>query len=295
LSGKNLPLSEIFNGYSDNPGIRQLVDSLSGIASLGQGKGEFLLSVLSKNINKMPKGDLRIDNLAVEVKTLDGGAGRFFDQEVKPSSEYTVNRDAFMRKYEDRLSGKSKSGVNLTNLINLVGNVDDKTELKKDVESLIQGIFPGQDVSKLVNAIMSSKVNEAKQLYAKTNLGYYFDVKKEKEALDGVLYIDLANKPMTMMFFEDFNELEKEGYRLHADTIYPIAMDIRGAYPQITIVPTKQGMISPTEKSDEPAGKKKVTDKEPTQKKKEPISTGIPAVDKDIAGDSGPTLRQRKD
>lgn len=296
LSGKNLPLSEIFNGYSNNPGIRDLVDDLSSIAFLGQGKGEFLLSVLSKNINKMGKGDLKIDNKAVEVKTLDGGSGRFFDQEVKPSSEYTVNRDAFMKKYGDRLSGKSKSGVNLTNLVNLVNNVDDKNELKKDVTSLLQGIFPDQDIDKLVNAIMSGKTNEAKQLYAKTNLGYYFAVKNEREALDGVLYIDLANQPMTMMFFEDLDDLEKEGYRLHADTIYPIAMDIRGAYPQITIVPTKQGMISssPDAEKQEP-GKKDVASKTPEKKKEEPVSTGIPAVDQDIAGDNEPKMRQRKD
>ena len=296
LSGKNLPLSEIFNGYSDNPGIRDLVDDLSGIAFLGQGKGEFLLSVLSKNISKMSKGDLKIDNKAVEVKTLDGGSGRFFDQEVKPSSEYTVNRDAFVKKYGDVLSGKSKSGVNLTNLVNLVGNVEDKDTLKKDTESLIQGIFPNQDVGKLVNAIMSGKVNEAKQLYAKTNLGYYFDVKREKEALDGVLYIDLANQPMTMMFFEDFDDLEKEGFRLHADTIYPIAMDIRGAYPQITIVPTKQGMISPDETKPTAASNKDEKVGNQTKKtEKKPVSTGIPAVDQDISGNQEPKMRQRKD
>lgn len=295
LSGKNLPISEIFNHYSENTAVRQLVDSLSGVASLGQGKGEFMLSVLSKDINKMSKGDLKIDDLAVEVKTLDGGAGRFFDQEVKPASEYNLNRDTFLKKYKQYAPYISKSGMRIQDMIDIAERVDDKTAYKKDVALIMQSLFPGQDVNPIVDAIMDGKIGQAKQLYAKTNVNYYFDVKKEREALDGVLYIDLTNKPMTMMFFKDFEDLEKEGLRLHASTTYPVTSDLRNAYPQIRVIPTKQGVIAAAEKSkgNEPIVQKEKGKKAPVKSK--PVSTGIPAVDKDITGSSSePKMRERK-
>ena len=63
-----------------------MTDDLSMISFLGQGKGEFLLSVFSKSITKAGKGDLQVDGKMVEVKTREGGAGRFMDQQVKSDS-----------------------------------------------------------------------------------------------------------------------------------------------------------------------------------------------------------------
>jgi hypothetical protein len=75
---------ELVTSYTTNPIIKELVDELMHMATLGQGKGEFGLSVLSKNINKPEgKGDLLIDGKKIEAKTTDGGAGRFTDQEVR--------------------------------------------------------------------------------------------------------------------------------------------------------------------------------------------------------------------
>lgn len=240
LSGKNVPLSQIFNGYSTNPAIRELVDDLSGIAFLGQGKGEFLLNVLSKGVSKMGKGDLRVDNKAIEVKTLDKGSGRFFDQEVKPASVYNSNRDSFMVNYGKKYRPHApKSGLRLLDLVEISKEVDDKAEYKKSINAIFESLFPGQDVSTIVKEVMAGNIGPALQAYARTNVMYYFDVKKKAEALDGVLYIDLSKDPMTMMFFKDFSDLEKEGLRLHANTVYPVTNDIRNAYPQIMVVPTK--------------------------------------------------------
>ena len=296
LSGKNLPLGDIFNGYSDNPGIREFVDDLSGIAFLGQGKGEFMLSVLSKGINKMGKGDLRIDDLAVEVKTLDEGAGRFFDQEVKPASEYNSNRDAFLKKYKQYAPYISKTGMRLQDMIDIIDRVEDKKAYEKDVDIIMQSLFPGQDVKPITDAIMSKNIGRAKQIYAQTNVNYYFDVKKDKEALDGVLYIDLASKPMTMMFFKDFDDLRKEGLRLHASTTYPVTSDIRNAYPQIRIIPTKQGVIATADKStDGDESPTKATKRSTAPEKEKPVKTGIAAIDKDISGEeSEPKMRELK-
>lgn len=302
LSGKNLPLSEIFNGYANNTGIRELVDVLSIRSALGQGKGEFLLSVLSRGINKMSKGDLRIDDLAVEVKTLDGGAGRFFDQEVKPASEYNANRDAFLKKYKQYVPYISKSGMRVQDMIDIAERVKDKKAYEKDVKFILQSLFPGQNVDPIATSIMRNNIGQAKQLYAKTNLNYYFDVKKEKEALDGVLYIDLSSKPMTMMFFKDFDDLQREGLRLHASTTYPVTSDLRNAYPQIRIVPTKQGIIATTDTDKEdgkPSDLKNKVTKPASVKKttsvEKPKSTGIKAVDRDIAGDrKEPKMRELK-
>src|SRR6056297_1872180 len=49
----NHVITDIINGYNENPFIKEITDDLAEIAALGQGKGEFLLSVFSKSINKM--------------------------------------------------------------------------------------------------------------------------------------------------------------------------------------------------------------------------------------------------
>ena len=77
-------IADVIPKYNSNPAIKEFVDDIMSIAALGQGKGEFGLSVLSRQINKPEKGDLIIKGIPIEVKTTDGGAGRFTDQEVRP-------------------------------------------------------------------------------------------------------------------------------------------------------------------------------------------------------------------
>jgi hypothetical protein len=285
LSGKNLPVGKIFNGYDTNPAIKEFVDDLSGLAALGQGKGEFMLSVLSKGINKMEKGDLKIDNLAVEVKTLDGGAGRFYDQEVKPASEYNSVRDVFLKKYLKYAPSTPKSGMTIEKMSDLVKIVDDKKEYEKDVAAIMETLFPGEDVKPIVRAIMNGNVNQAKQLYARTNMDYYVNTKKEAEALDGILYIDLSKDPMSMMYFKDISDLEKQNLRLHAKTIYPVTSDPRNAYPQITLTTTKHAadVISSSPSEELPKSSKT---------KEEPKTKAVPKAEPEA--EPAPKMRAKK-
>jgi hypothetical protein len=239
LSGKMLPIGKIVNGYDTNPAIKELTDDLSRIAFLGQGKGEFVLSVFSKGINKMGKGDLNIDGKAVEVKALDKGGGRFMDREVKAVPDFASNVAKFIEKYRT-YETPSKTGYNLDQLIKLADNVDDRKSYEADLKTILTNIFPEEDINPILNAIMSGDSGKAKQEYAKTNLEYYVKIKNEAEALDGVLYIDLTKEPPQIMYFKDIDQLAKEGLRLHASTIYPISGDQTNVYPQITITPTSR-------------------------------------------------------
>jgi hypothetical protein len=240
LSGKMLPIGKIVNGYDTNPAIKELTDDLSRIAFLGQGKGEFVLSVFSKGINKMGKGDLNIDGKAVEVKALDAGGGRFMDQDVKAAPDYASNVAKFLAKYKKYDPSVAKSGYNIDRLINLANKVDDRKDYEADLKTILQNIFPGQDINGILKALMSGDAGKAKQEYSKTNLQYYVSIKNEAEALDGVLYIDLTKEPAQVMYFSDIDQLTKEGLRLHAETIYPVSSDQRNVYPQISIRPTSR-------------------------------------------------------
>lgn len=246
LSPGKHTIGEIINGYDDpkNPAIKELADDLAQVAALGQGKGEFLLSVLSKSITKKQKGDLEINGLTIEVKTLDAGAGRFYDQEVRPAPEYASSVINFKKTWAQDISavfGKvAGTGLKLVDMITLADNMDParKPEYWKSVEDVLSNIFPGMDISKIVNAMQVGNIGMAKQAYAVTNLDYYRGIKVDDA---GILFIDLTSKPSSMVFFNDAAGLIKGGLRLHANTVYPVTNDPRNAYPQMRIIPTKHG------------------------------------------------------
>jgi hypothetical protein len=246
LSPGKKNFSQIITNYDTNPAIRELSNELMRISALGQGKGEFGLSVMSKSINKQEgKGDLLIDGRDVEVKTTDGGAGRFTDQEVRPGPGFDKaarELDAFIR----QKFYIPKSGANLDVLTDLYQsfyqNWAHDPKLRKKlidlITEVIQNIFKGQNVSSIINAIKSGNVNAAKQEYAKTNFDYYMSKKKD----EGVLYISLVKDPIMTVFFKDADELAASGLRLHAGTAYITSVsDVRLPYPQIEIVDTKAG------------------------------------------------------
>lgn len=238
--------SQIITSYSTNPAIRELVNDVMRISALGQGKGEFGLSVLSKNINKQEgKGDLSINNRAIEVKTTDGGAGRFTDQEVRPGAGFESaarQLDTFVRQYQPNLA---KSGGNLGDLVGfyetLATNPDttkEAAEYLKLVEDVIALIFKGENIAPIMSAFKAGDFNNTIQEYAKTNFNYYMGKKKD----EGVLYIGLGKDPIMTVFFKNANELEESGLRLHAGTAYITSIaDVRLPYPQIAIVDTTFG------------------------------------------------------
>jgi hypothetical protein len=238
-------VAEIVRGYESNPAIKELADDLSGIASLGQGKGEFMLSVFSKRITKADKGDLLIDGFGkVEVKTTDVGAGRFYDQEVRPTTEYQGSVNDFIKQFGATLKENklmSTTGVSISQLI-LLKNVlptEDRGKFKSLITKVMTNLFPGapEGAEPVVSAIMVDNENLAKQRYAVANLNNYMKLKADDK---GILMINLSKNPSTFVFFDDNKSLNAGGLRLHASTAYPVTNDPRNAYPQTSIVPTTQ-------------------------------------------------------
>ena len=241
LSPGKKDFSDIITGYSTNKAIEELTNEVMKIDALGQGKGEFGLSVLSKSINKQPgKGDLNISGKAVEVKTKDKGGARFTDQQVRPGPGYEAaakELETFINQYDANPGG---SGANLEKIVDFYEVLKTNPALKKEaatfigmVENVIQLIFQGEDISGIINDIKQGDFIGANELYAETSLNYYMNQKHD----DGVLYIDIVKEPFMTVFFKDANDLESMGLKISGDTVYVTsAKDVRLPYPQVKII-----------------------------------------------------------
>jgi hypothetical protein len=262
LSPGKHSIPEIINGYDDpnNPAIKELTNDLAQVAALGQGKGEFLLSVLSKSITKLHKGDLEVEGVQVEVKTMDVGGGRFYDQEVRPAQNYAESVRVFLKKWANDINlvfGKvASSGLKLVDLMTLGEQLspENKKSYFSSVRQILSSIFPGMDVSPIINGLRVGNIGAAKQAYAVINLDYYRNIKKEDE---GILFIDLSRPVAEFVFFRNASELSEGGLRLHAGTVYPVTSDPRNAYPQMRILPTKAASSAPEETPTPTTGKTK--------------------------------------
>lgn len=234
-------IADVITNYNSNPAIKELVDDVMSIAALGQGKGEFGLSVLSRQINKPEKGDLVIKGIPIEVKTTDGGAGRFTDQEVRPGEGFEMaarNLNAFFKTQGINLP---KSGVSMTQAVQMAQNLPAKERPAyiKLVREVIGRIFSGMDVEPIINSIESGNLNNALKEYSEASFNYYMSKKND----EGVLYISLAHTPTLMVMFKDARDLAATGMRFHSKTIYITSInDVRLPYPQMEIVPTKAGV-----------------------------------------------------
>ena len=240
LSPGKKNFSDIITDYDKNPAIRELTNEVMKIDGLGQGKGEFGLSVLSKSINKqVGKGDLNISGQAIEVKTKDKGGARFVDQQVRPGPGYEAaakQLETFINQYDPN---PGTSGANLEKIVDFYESLKTNPDLKKEaatfigmVERVIQLIFQDTDVSGIINDIKQGDFIGANELYAETSLNYYLSQKHD----DGVLYIDIVKEPFMTVFFKDADDLEAMGLKISGDTIYITATDLRLPYPQIKII-----------------------------------------------------------
>jgi hypothetical protein len=242
--GKNT-VATIVNGYTKNPAIKELTDDLSGVASLGQGKGEFLLSVFSKMITKAKKGDLAIEGFGtLEVKTTDKGAARFYDQQVRPTKAFQGAVNDFIATYKETIDSAkltSPTGMNLDQLISLRKALppENNPQFKEKLSAVISNIFAtSPDLAQpIVDAIMVDNLNQAKQRYAVACLNNYMAAKVHDK---GMLVINLTKNPFSFVFFTDNQTLNAGGMRLHASTAYPVTNDPRNAYPQTDIVDTSR-------------------------------------------------------
>jgi hypothetical protein len=109
---KQHTVGEIVKGYDTNPAIKEMTTDLLQVSSLGKGKGEFMLKVLSPSITnpKGGKGDIEVINFGtVEVKTTDGGAGRFTDRQVKPGPGYQSAVNDFFKTFNPFLENPDAS------------------------------------------------------------------------------------------------------------------------------------------------------------------------------------------
>lgn len=242
--GKNT-VASVVKGYDNNPAIKELTDDLAQVAALGQGKGEFLLSVFSRRITKAKKGDLDIANFGqLEVKTTDGGAGRFHDQQVRPTSGYQQAVNDFVKTFNETITAaklKTSTGMNIDQLVALQNALpmEQRDLFKEKLTAAISNIFAAtpEAAGPIVDAIAVGNGNAARQRYAVAALNNYMASKTEDK---GILVINLRKDPYTFVFFNDNKSLNAGGMRLHAGTIYPITNDARYAYPQTDIVDTSQ-------------------------------------------------------
>ena len=282
LSPGKKTITDVINGYDSNAAIKELTDDLSQVAALGQGKGEFLLNVFSKNIMKLQKGDLQIDGKTIELKTYDVGGGRFYDQDVRPSAQFGANVENFLQTWanyiQQALPNIAKTGLKLSDVMYIrdMLNPKDVTNYDKSFKQVLDSIFPGVDTKEIMNAVKAGGIGPAKAAYAKANLNYYLGIKKD----DGILYIDLRADPTTLIYFKDYNELTAGGMRLHADTVYPVTTDPRNAYPQMSINTSKavtggevaatgeKAKVAPTPKPKAPGTTLGIDDIQPSREKR---------------------------
>lgn len=233
-------IADIINGYDSNPAIKEMTDDLSMISFLGQGKGEFLLSVFSKSITKAGKGDLSVDGKMIEVKTREGGAGRFMDQQVKPGSGYQQAANNFKQAYKDIIDSQkleTGTGISLSSIIRIGQSVEPnmKPSFQNNLRNILDQIFtnlPDDSLKgKFVDNVVAGNEKPAKQIYAVMALNNYIEAKDD----DGILMIDLTKNPYEFVYFTDNSSLNAGGLRLHMSTAYPISGEFRNLYPQTHI------------------------------------------------------------
>ena len=239
--------ADLITSYNSNPAIKEFANEMMRISALGQGKGEFGLSVMSKSIHKQEgKGDLSIDGRPIEVKTTDGGAGRFTDQEVRPAEGFenaARELNKFVTSNPTFPINIPKSGLSLGTAVDYATKIegDNRKKFLTLTETVIKLIFGGEsnkDIKAIMTAIEAGNSGAALQAYAKASFNFYMGKKKD----EGVLYINLTSEPIHTIFFKTADDLTASALRLHAGTPYITAIaDVRLPYPQTEIVPTTFG------------------------------------------------------
>jgi len=236
--GVSLSFNDIFTNYSDNQLIQEFVNEVMSISELGMGRGEFGLNVLSKSITVSKgakkeegeggkKGDLQfIFNgkvYQIELKTEQGGAARFGDQEVRPAEGFeaaAIKLNDYVKKHKMY----KNAGFNL-----IFGNIkggrkEHLMRLKRNVNEIMAAIEVGDN-------------GGAAQAYSQASFNFYMSRKHD----DGVLYTNLNNK--TFVYYDDAAQLLAAGLRFHASTPYISATKdpVRSVYPQISVQSTTYG------------------------------------------------------
>jgi hypothetical protein len=253
LSKKKVSFSTVFKNYDSNKLVKEFVDDVMEISTLGHGRGEFGLNVLSKAIWKPEdnKGDLQMKfqrkNWQIECKTTMGGAARFSDQQVRPAEGYeaaAIALNTFVKTNKTSPMKLPTAGLNVNQAIELYRKLQgtDQSKFLELVKRCVTLIFGGSkanpnDIKNIINSIKGGDSGSALQGWSKASFNYYISQKED----DGILYIDLNEK--SFIFYDNADDLTKQGLRFHASTPYisSVKDPTRGAYPKIEVVPTTFG------------------------------------------------------
>jgi hypothetical protein len=260
FSGDDVGFDEIFNGYTSNPFITELVNTLMTVNATGHGKGEFALSVFSKDINKPVgnKGDLiaHYNNklLHVEVKAADrtttiepetgkektsDSSARFSDQDVGTSDAWMelakdLNNYVQARgEYTKRTGPKEqlpKTGMNIGRAIKFYINSEpkEKTVFLQKVENVVKAIFGREGKIERPKYIKSLE-NNIQGILAGIQAGNYNATKQAY--VNATFNYYMAKKKddgvlfvniieKTMVWYDSAEALTAKGLRLSADSIY---------------------------------------------------------------------------
>lgn len=271
--GMALSFADIFTSYGQNPLMTDFVDEVMSVSELGMGRGEFGLNVLSRSIGVSKggksdeegggkKGDLQITSnkktYQVELKTEQGGAARFGDQEVRPAEGFeaaAIALNNYVKKHKAYKSvgfTLSGSGMNLNQAIKFHQAIPQSDRatflgLMRKCLTLIFGNIKGgrkdylirlkRNVNDILSAVEVGNSGEAMRAYSHATFNFYMSRKHD----DGVLYANLNNK--TFVYYDDAAQLEPSGLRFHATTTYISATKdpVRSVYPQISVTSTTFG------------------------------------------------------
>tara|TARA_X000001382_G_C3152825_1_gene173557 strand:- start:189 stop:1280 length:1092 start_codon:yes stop_codon:yes gene_type:complete len=234
---------DLYNGYNEHEGIRELIDDLLVVDQYGQGKGEFALVVTSKQLSPASKGDVDYKGVGMlEVKTTHGGAPRFEDDDTQRALEqsgYNQIRDTFVKTYKNEIISLGlpvppKTGYNLKQISDIYKAVQDKKTFVVELRKIGEALFPGKS-KPIIDAIISGDLNSAKGHYANANVQHYLDLKRDLENLAAVVQIDLRRSPATFVVYKNVADLQKVGAYLHSGTAYMVGFVKRSYYPQIQV------------------------------------------------------------
>jgi len=268
LSKKKVSFSTVFSNYDSNNLIKEFVNDVMEISTLGHGRGEFGLNVLSKSIWKPEenKGDLQMrhqkKNWQIECKTTMGGAARFSDQQVRPAEGYeaaAIVLNNFVKSNKSYPVRLPTAGLSVNKAIEIYQNLkaSDQPKFLELVRNSVSLIFGGKkgnqaDIKFIVDSIKNGDSGSALQGWSKASFNYYIKQKDD----DGILYIDLNEK--SFIFYDNADDLTQQGLRFHASTPYISSVKDpgRAAYPKIELVKTSFG--AETAKRTLPKYKKKI-------------------------------------
>lgn len=242
-------IDQIVIDYAANPAVKELADDLLPLESLGRGKGEFMLCVLSPQIANAGKsgGDIRINQDRVEVKTFARGGFRFYDRTIKPGDNYRSLTNQFLKTYapylvqsQDQTSDQKNPQTTIPNHLNITKlgviykNLTDpkwQNQFSGDLKAILLELFPEQDLDPIHSAILNGQTLIANRLYAAAAYNHYRSLKSDK----GMLFIDLRGTPQ-FLYAESADDLTRAGYALKISTVSPVSKIEQYAYPQTELI-----------------------------------------------------------